>query len=522
MGPTFTWEKSTQRYRYTSGDRSGQFVGVDTLQDLIGDYQSQQKDIGQSITDRLINGDINTAQWVREQAAQLKQGHINMHGLGLGGHANFDAAEYGSVGATMRRELGFLRNFAQEIQDGNLSEAQIRARTNLYYNTLWRTHAHARERAHEDEGFQWERRLTAPSEVCPDCVGYAAQGWVEIGSLPDPGEASVCHSNCRCRKEFAQGDNRPTNSLLDHSFGWIGTMTTETSSTPTLDLDAAVAIAQKFNPNVSRQDVEDVVAQMGDEVEVEPAPTVSTMQAETELEGFYWGEPNAEDLALIEEHTGFQWNSEDWFMVPMRASDNLLWSSEELAWHSSVLVGMTQQLPGQTLMVDHNAWEIENSRGFYVRSAMARSMTVPVDVLESQGQGEANRDRVSQDGWLQVYLIAAIPASEQKLIHALKTRQIEDVSTGSILGDRDYICPHCTQAHGREVSFYERDNKGGDFLCPHSIPSYFARLMASLWGEEVNFADYAIVTANGKDRHYETSFVGVGNLASAEVLRPVS
>ena len=535
MAPTFEFEKGTQRYRYTSGDRKGQFVAFETVHnDLTASYQSQQKDVGRSVNAKLFNGEIDTASWMREQAAQLKQAHINMFALGFGGHARLGASEYGSIGNRLRGEYGFLRQFAQDIEDGKLSEAQINARADQYYQSLWQTYEIGREKAHVQDGFEWERRYTSVGEVCPDCVAFAAKGWQPIGSLPAPGDQSRCRANCRCWKEFSKGSSQPQNSILDYTFGWLGTFSPPKPApkpmTTNLTLEQVTAIAQRFNPNVSQQDIQSVI----DQIEIQPEQqSFEVVQVEsddqeqeqqrysTEVEGFYWGEPTTEDLDIIQTQTGFKWQSSDWFMFPIRASDNLLWSSWDCAWHPSILRSMVEQYPGQALMVDHNAYEIEDTQGFFARSALVQSGTIPMDYVEAQGNGDNNRKILARSkGWLQVYLQVAVPASETGLIQALKTRQIQDVSTGSIVAESVYYCPNCSAKHGIDVPFNYKQ-ADGEYFCPHEMPHPWLKMFAEMFGEtDINWADYAVMGTDKGDRHFEVSLVGVGNLPSAEVLRP--
>lgn len=504
MSPTFAFDKGTQRYRYTSGAKKGQFVSIKALQSLTSSYQEQQANIGASITDRLIAEEINVEQWMREVASSLKTAHINMFSLGFGGQAKLGAQEYGAIGARLKSEYEYLRNFAQEVEDGKLSDKQIQARIKLYYNNLWQTYEIGRERAHKNADYNWERRRTAPAENCSDCLGYEAQGWVSIGSLPPPGSGSQCRANCLCWKEYKKGDRKPTTNLLDGQ-GWIGGMTT--ISVEKL-IDAINSVAE---PEVQQ------------ETSFPAVQVIESERFETDVESLYWGEPTEADLASIQQMTGFDSSPSDWFMVALRCSDNLLWTTQDACWHTSVLISMAKQLPGESLMVDHESSEVDATKGFFLRSLVTSSNSAPLSVIESMGKGKYNRDRITQSGgWIQVYLMAAIPTTEAELISRIKNRQIQDVSTGSFLNGIQSICPHCTQKHGRDIGFYDRD-ADGRLICPHDEPTPFHKMLVNEgWIDEteVNFADYRIIAAMDGDRHYETSMVGCGNLPGAELYRP--
>jgi hypothetical protein len=53
------------------------------------------------------------------------------------------------------------------------------------------------------------------------------------------------------------------------------------------------------------------------------------------------------------------------------------------------------------------------------------------------------------------------------------------------------------------------------------MPHPWLKMFAEMFGEtDINWADYAVMGTEKGDRHFEVSLVGVGNLPSAEVLRP--
>jgi hypothetical protein len=52
-------------------------------------------------------------------------------------------------------------------------------------------------------GMTMMRRVSrSDSRTCRDCLEYAGQGWVPIGTLPPPGQICACHDRCRCYVEY--------------------------------------------------------------------------------------------------------------------------------------------------------------------------------------------------------------------------------------------------------------------------------------------------------------------------------
>lgn len=155
------------------------------------------------ITTSLANGVIQLQDWQRRFAQLLKELHLAQYLLGRGGAANVYPADFLVVARILKEEYRFLDAFARDIALGRLSVAQAQARARLYLNktttSYWQGDAKAQERASHPQEM---RRLLAPVEHCPDCVAYAAAGWVPVGTLPMPCVNCQCGANCRCTVEY--------------------------------------------------------------------------------------------------------------------------------------------------------------------------------------------------------------------------------------------------------------------------------------------------------------------------------
>ncbi|HSG63298.1 MAG TPA: hypothetical protein VLA24_17875 [Pseudomonadales bacterium] len=166
----------------------------------------------------LHNGDIAPAVWQRHMETQLRRLHLNYRSLGNGGYANMSQAEMVRINDILRSEYTRLGNFVRDITGGRSSLAQSQVRGQMYVGT-------ARVNYWEATEAQWvapedmttiERRMLTPADHCVDCLGYADRGWSYLGSLPYPGNGSICLSNCKCYKLYR---NVPSAELSL----WIGT-----------------------------------------------------------------------------------------------------------------------------------------------------------------------------------------------------------------------------------------------------------------------------------------------------------
>jgi hypothetical protein len=206
MPPTFVFDSASQRFRYTSGDRSGQFVSQAKIKGIVDrEYIRSRKAILGAIGDRLISGDLELADWEAEVAQVLKALHINSYTLGKGGIQRLTPRDYGTIGAKIKREYAYLRNFTNAAATGEMSIAQFQNRLRMYADSAFATYQQARVISHRSDGFEWYRNIRNASESCNECISISAQEWGETGTYAAIG-ARQCKSGDRCHWEFAKGD----------------------------------------------------------------------------------------------------------------------------------------------------------------------------------------------------------------------------------------------------------------------------------------------------------------------------
>lgn len=219
MPDTFKFDRRTQRYRYLTGERAGQFVAESRVQELTQSAIALiQKDIG-TIGDLLIQGKINTATWESETALALKKLHAWNYLLGKGGEKRMTQRDRALLASLTRTQYGYLRQFSLDIIQKGMSQEQFKARLNLYSEAAAGTYEKARFESHINEGFTWERRFRTKIESCDDCLYWASIGWQPIGSLPNRGERCQCKARCGCYKSYSK--ERPKDSLTRQRWGWL-------------------------------------------------------------------------------------------------------------------------------------------------------------------------------------------------------------------------------------------------------------------------------------------------------------
>lgn len=150
-------------------------------------------------------GGITEAQFIMLMREEIKSTYIQQY-LIVNGSTNMSQSDWGTLGSLIKEQYKYLDGFAGEI--GNLTEAQIKARMDMYINSSRSANAAAMQNLEQANGASMMRWVLGETEDhCEDCLGYVNQGWVTIGELPLPGDGeSQCLTNCKCSVEFGTGE----------------------------------------------------------------------------------------------------------------------------------------------------------------------------------------------------------------------------------------------------------------------------------------------------------------------------
>lgn len=199
----FSFDRKVLRYR-----RAGKFVSERAVKlavrRVIRASQAEMRALGES----MARGEIDVAEFQSRLASELKNLHVSGAMAGQGGPANMTAADYLRVGRGLKVQYRHLNNFARQIAAGELTRAQIRARTDMYARSMNGAFEGGRRDSAVAAGYRYERNVLGKNENhCHDsafrvgCIELTAKGWQQIGTMPLPG-SRTCLSNCLCSMKF--------------------------------------------------------------------------------------------------------------------------------------------------------------------------------------------------------------------------------------------------------------------------------------------------------------------------------
>lgn len=167
-GSAWEWVASARQYRLVSSGRFLSPASVAALRDLFVSGYAQRFD---ALAARLGRGEITVAEWELAMRSQVRSAFVAQYALGRGGFAQLQTVDRMRLGVLVGEQFVHLHRFAADVAGGQLSEAQIAARSQLYASSSARAESEGHQRAY--------RGLELPAH---------------------PGDGSTaCRSNCACR-----------------------------------------------------------------------------------------------------------------------------------------------------------------------------------------------------------------------------------------------------------------------------------------------------------------------------------
>ena len=170
MPSPWVWDDAAQRYRDTE---TGRWMGAKQMVEARDEFVEYLKAESDSYVQRLAEGQ-NIGRWQLDMEERIRQAYIDEYTMAVGGRNNMTQADWGRVGEMIKEQDRYLNKFAIEVRAGNLSDAQIKARSRMYMDSA--TQAYERGRA-------------------------AAMGLPPLPAYPGDGQ-TVCKANCKCHWEI--------------------------------------------------------------------------------------------------------------------------------------------------------------------------------------------------------------------------------------------------------------------------------------------------------------------------------
>lgn len=202
------WDVGAQRYR----DEDGKFISAATIRAYTRESIESNRDFAGGIAERISNGQLNTNDARELIRQELKREYIRQSCAGRGGRDRMDFSDWGRMGAMLKSQYKYLDGFMNDIDSMNLTEGQIRARLNMYFESTSQAY----------ETFNAISKGVNPAD---------------LPQYPGDGK-TICMTNCKC-----YWDIKPVYQngvLIGHDCRWMRTVSES--------CDDCIALAAKYNP----------------------------------------------------------------------------------------------------------------------------------------------------------------------------------------------------------------------------------------------------------------------------------
>lgn len=125
----------------------------------------------------VAGGQLSPRDWGENMFALIKQEYIREYMFGRGGRSQMTQADWGSIGGILRVQNVYFKQFQAEIAAGNLSEAEIAARANMYINSARQAFERGRSRA---LGIPFGKLPAFPGDGQTECLSNDRCTWTII------------------------------------------------------------------------------------------------------------------------------------------------------------------------------------------------------------------------------------------------------------------------------------------------------------------------------------------------------
>lgn len=195
------WDPATGEYYDPD---TGQRLDAAAVRELMEDRQQRTADRAAVLAATLIG-----VEFIEQLRELMLDEYTALYLLGRGGLAQMTPADWAAIDTMVAGQENYLEGFAADLEDEELSEAQIAARA-LLYLVIGRA------------AFEQGRSATQPETVeaswvlgvadhCDDCLALTGLGWqpkepwpfvvAGVAAYPASG-ATECVSNCKCGIDY--------------------------------------------------------------------------------------------------------------------------------------------------------------------------------------------------------------------------------------------------------------------------------------------------------------------------------
>lgn len=133
--------------------------------------------------------------WQRKVGKIITESNIRAYGIGFG---NPKVADYQKIEGHTFNQIKYLEEFAKQLEMGELKKYDPISRISMYADSILQGYSKGDIDGRDSSIFEGWRQLDPYAAHCPECPGYATDGYVNLSDLMPIGNCSTCMARCKC------------------------------------------------------------------------------------------------------------------------------------------------------------------------------------------------------------------------------------------------------------------------------------------------------------------------------------
>lgn len=218
----YRWEPGAGAAGHYRDTTTGRYVTGAAVRRELDAYLVNSDTAARGLAQALRGRQISLADWELGMRRHIKNVQLNAIAMERGGWANMRPQDYGRAGQIVREQYGYLRNFARQIEHGELQrrgmplteeqkaigvqrlDGTLDRRAQLYTQAGRTEGFYRSKRANLQPGVDMVRSIKHARDSCRGCVDMAGR-WFPVGdpSYVPPGRRE-CNKNCACTEEYGR------------------------------------------------------------------------------------------------------------------------------------------------------------------------------------------------------------------------------------------------------------------------------------------------------------------------------
>ena len=175
-GSEWVWNQETKRYRNTETGETLTENKQNQLRDTLIDLWMERVRL---MAERLALGELTIQEWTLGMRREITNVFADEYMMAKGGWNAMYQEDANTLADLIFQQFGYLQDFAEVVKQGELSKAQIGARSELYTESATQSFERGRARRHN---------IILPA--------YPADG------------SQICRSRCRCKWNIKEDEDR--------------------------------------------------------------------------------------------------------------------------------------------------------------------------------------------------------------------------------------------------------------------------------------------------------------------------